>query len=364
MKKLLSILLILALALGFTAAAAEEPNGKVTIGTISINGAFTLKCGLPEGYKIMPLRVTDSEVRALLYSGEEGNPRMYLSVAFDETYADVDRMNDLDDEAMDLLEQSFVANDPTVEISYDETGLGTRLLIAKQTEDKPNYIDFLSVYKGYFVEFVMVASDKDMTKELTDDQLALCIDFLTDLDFVPENLDEQSASEAAGQTWIAGLSDYDRDLNQLQAALKRPIILDPETVAGLKAGDTLTIGTEEIAVETIEPLDEGDWTVNDEIILTTYEDGVHASLYEHEYMEVFATLMLDVPEDLEFQDGIDPATGEILDEPTVHTAAEFIEILQAGEESGDPGFTADNVYISLDAEGKLTLVQRFYVPWQ
>ena len=129
MKKIIAIIMSLALLLGCCGAVAAEENGKLSLGTISINGAFNLQCGLPEGYRIQPIKMTREQILAVLVSDVPENPVMQLSVAFDETYSDVDRMNDLDEEAFALLEKTFTDVDPTVEITYGDTGLGTRLLI-------------------------------------------------------------------------------------------------------------------------------------------------------------------------------------------------------------------------------------------
>ena len=360
MKRLLAALLCLALALGCALASAEE-TGKTTIGMIDINGAFTLQCGLPEGYRVQPVKVTRDQVIAVIASEDPVKPLMYLSVAFDETYSDVDRMNDLDDEALAVLEKTFTDMDPTVEITYGDTGLGTRLLIAKQTNGSTDYIDFLSIYKGYFIEFVLVPSEAAEDKTLSDEQLQMCIDFLTDLDFVPAGA--AAATQIAGNTWIANLSGYNPEDNTVQAVLKRTITLSPADVADLQPGDTLTIGQESIPVETVETLEDGELLVNDEITLRQYGDEIHAYFYEGEYLEEFATLTLEVPENLVVLDDIDPATGEILDEPAQRTAAEFIALLTGAEEF-DPGFAVDNTYVTFNEEEQMTLVQRFYTPWQ
>ena len=47
-----------------------------------------------------------------------------------------------------------------------------------------DFLDILSVYKGYFIEFVMTPSTSSASQTLTDDQVRMCIDFLTNLDFV------------------------------------------------------------------------------------------------------------------------------------------------------------------------------------
>ncbi len=363
MKKIIAMLLCLALALGCAVSFAEE-GGKTTLGTISINGAFTLQCGLPEGYRIQVLKMNRDQIVAMMNSSDDQAPVMQLSVAFDEAYSDVDRMNDLTEEDFAVLEKSFTDMDPTVEITYGDTGLGTRLLIAQQSaSDVYNYIAFLSVYKGYLVEFVMVPSQNAVSKVLTEDQLLMCIDFLTDLDFIPAG-DLQTTigpAELADTTWLAELSDYDADTNTLQAILKRGIELDPEKVAALQAGDTLTYGQESVKIETIETLEDGSFLINDEIELRNLGGEFHVYSYEKEYVEPFATLRLEVPETLSFIDEIDPATGDILDTLTEQSAADFIALLTAG---GYPDFASDNVYVSFDANGDLALIQRIYTPWQ
>ena len=58
MKKVILILLCLALTLNFASAVAETAE-KTAIGTISMNGAFELRGVLPEGYQLtsrFPLR--------------------------------------------------------------------------------------------------------------------------------------------------------------------------------------------------------------------------------------------------------------------------------------------------------------------
>ena len=97
MKKMMAIILSLAILLCAAAATAENAE-KVTIGTISINGAFRLQCGIPEGYTPVPEKVTPEQVTAVIKSEDPNAPVMALSVAYDEMYSDVDRLNALSQE--------------------------------------------------------------------------------------------------------------------------------------------------------------------------------------------------------------------------------------------------------------------------
>ncbi len=363
MKKIMAIMISLALLLGCCGIAAAEEDGKLNLGTISINGAFNLRCGLPEGYRIQPIKMTREQILAVLISDNPENPVMQLSVAFDETYSDVDRMNDLDQDAMELLESTFTAEDPTVEISYGDTGLGTRLLIASQREGNFHYIDFLSIYRGYFVEFAMVPGQYASDKTLTDDQMRLCIDFLTDLDFVPVNeAAMNSHPSVAEQTYVTNLSDYDAETNTVRAVIRHSRTLTEEEAEALQPGDVLNLGDESIRIETLEKED-GWITVSDEVTLRKYGDEYHIYVYEAEYLEDLFETRLEVPENLEFLDGIDPSTGEPAEIDTVHTAAEFIAML-SGDNPEDPGFASDNTLVTFDEAERMLLVQREYAPWQ
>ena len=73
------------------------------------------------------------------------------------------------------------------------------------------------------------------------------------------------------------------------------------------------------------------------------------------------SLTLQIPDALVFMDEIDPESGEMLEEMTEHTAAEFAAMLA---EDSDPGFASDNVYITFDEAGGMVRVERIYTPWQ
>ena len=359
MKKLIAVILSIMMVLCAVSAMAES-TGKVTIGTVSINGEFTLQCGIPEGYEPVPGQVTPSQVTAVIRSQDPNAPIMQLSVAFDEKYSDVERMNDLTEEELAQLEGTYVEDDPIVEITYGETGYGTLLLVARHETEEMDYISFFSIYKGYCVEFVLAPSMTAEDKNLTEEQLRLSVDFLTDLDFIPANTPVVNQKTIAGQSFTTNLTEYNAEDNTVKAEVKRPIHLDTEVLDSLEEGDLLTIGQEVIQVETLER-DEFGAVVNGEIDLTREEDYVRVSSFEHEYMDTIATLTLEIPENMVFVDGINPETGEMLEEPTEHTAAEFTAMLAAG---GYPDFASDNVTVTFDDDGNMVRAERFYTPWQ
>ena len=358
MKKLISA--VLSLTMLFCAAyAAGEAAEKISIGTLSVNGVFTLECAVPEGYAVSPIENTPQQVIALLSSNDPVAPVMMLSVAFDETYYDVDRMNDLDQEALDILEATFIQDDPSVEITYSETGLGTRLLVAKHDTENQDYVSFLSIYKGYFVEFVLIASREAADKNLTDAQIERAIEFLTELDFVPGEAADPSL--VAGMKFITNLANYNAERNTVEAEVMHSVPVSAEIAEALVPGDTLAVGRTNIAVETAEKDEEtGYIIVNGDLELRRYGDEYHVYADDSEILEPYVALILEVPENMLFEDGIN-ADGEMLDEPERLTAAEFIERLQSGEPTG---FNLENVWVTFGENGEILSVERFYTPWQ
>jgi len=171
-----------------TVAVAEvkkdAADSSVKLGTLNVNGAFDLTCKLPESYDIQVVNMRGGKIVATILSQDITKPQLYLSIAYDEMYGDVRRMNDLTDEQLRELEATFTdMND--VEITYQNTGHGTKLLIAREIGSDTDFVDILSIYQGYFIEFNMTPNPNAANQTLTNAQIGMCIDFLTDVDFVP-----------------------------------------------------------------------------------------------------------------------------------------------------------------------------------
>ena len=337
-------------------------NGKTNLGVIDINGAFSLQCKMAEGYTIEMLKSTSDQMIARVASADKNKPVLLLSVGFDEEYAAVERLNDVDDETLAKLEKTFTDVDPMVEISYGDTGLGTRLMIVRLNENGMDYLDFMSIYKGYFVECVMSPSFEAEDKTLTEEQVRMCIDFLTEMDFVPAEAAEAAEAVRDGK-YITNLKDYNPEDNTVLAIVMHTVMLDEDTVKALKVGDTLAYGTlgDEITIESLETLEDGTVLINDWISLENFGGEYHIYFDELEYLEELARLTLEVPDDLVILDNIDQATGNPLEEPKTLTVEEFRAMLEAEEY---PDFATDNTWVSFDMDGQMVEVERFYSPAQ
>ena len=156
------------------------------IGTLNVNGEFLLQGKIPEGYKLQVISARNTKIIAALVAEDESRPQMLLTIAFDEMFADVDRMNDLSAEEIETLKASFT-NMNEVEFSEAETAAGTKLLVAKETGSDEDFASIISLYKGYSVEFVLSPNPNAADQKLTDEQIQAGINFLSDLEFIPAN---------------------------------------------------------------------------------------------------------------------------------------------------------------------------------
>ncbi|MBQ6173778.1 MAG: SH3 domain-containing protein [Clostridia bacterium] len=162
---------------------SDEP-AKTQMGRLDVNGAFTLQCRLPEGYSMQLVNGKGSKISAMITPTDKEKPTLQLTVAFSEEYYNVKRMNDLHEEDLKLLEGTFTEMDD-VEITYTETAYGTKLLVARETGENEDFVDIMSVYEGYFIEFLMTPNSQAADARLTDEQIRMCVDFLSELDFIP-----------------------------------------------------------------------------------------------------------------------------------------------------------------------------------
>ena len=175
---------------------------------------------------------------------------------------------------------------------------------------------------------------------------------------------------------LASVTVYARiaaaDENKVKVTLLVPEHYNGEEVRGLVPGDSVYTQGKEVKVETVSEaygyiiVNENEEQFSEDSIWFYEEtDGSYAiSGWDDITWIDLAEIDFPVTDKLLFLDGIDPATGEALDMPAVHSGAEFLEMLKAEAEGNGPGFDARNVFTAFDADGQLALVQRYYVPWQ
>ena len=175
---------------------------------------------------------------------------------------------------------------------------------------------------------------------------------------------------------LASVTVYARiaaaDENKVKVTLLVPEHYNGEEVRGLVPGDSVYTQGKEVKVETVSEgygyiiVNENEEQFSEDSIWFYEEtDGSYAiSGWDDITWIDLAEIDFPVTDKLLFLDCINPSSGETLDMPTVHSGAEFLEMLKAEAEGEGPGFDARNVFVAFDADGQLALIERYYVPWQ
>ncbi len=165
----------------------------------------------------------------------------------------------------------------------------------------------------------------------------------------------------------ARITGYSKTANVLTVEIIIPEEFAEADIESLSVGDAIYTGGREVAVRTLEEDDWGYIVINkgeeDEVQLYELSGGIYRVADANDCVwNVLTQLQAPFTESLLFLDGIDPSDGTMLSLPTVHTGAEFLEMLD--KENGVPGFAANNVTVVFDPSGDLAIIQRTYVPWQ
>ena len=172
MKRITALALSLIMILCAVCALAEDA-GKTEMGSLDVGKAFRIRSRIPEGYTYMPVTNTTLNMVGILSAGA-GKPVVTVSIAYNEEYADAERFNDVDESVVEEIRDSFREVDEGLVFEDLETAYGTRLL--KVTGG--GFVDIYTIYRSYELEFVMTGA------ELTDADVQMLVDFISDMDFV------------------------------------------------------------------------------------------------------------------------------------------------------------------------------------
>ena len=175
MRKILSMLLCLMIAMGCISALAEEE-----LGQIDVNGIYKLTGSIPEGYTLNVTVNQSDMVQGRILADDATRPGLIFSIVFDETYAEVDRMNDLTEADLKFLEDTF--DTKTGEITYLETAYGTKLMCVRSSLEGYEYASILTIYKGYMIETDLWAG-AGSDGSLSDEDVQMMVDFLSNMNF-------------------------------------------------------------------------------------------------------------------------------------------------------------------------------------
>lgn len=180
MKRIIALALSLVILLACAAAAAETE--KESMGILKVNKAFDIRySALPNEYKLSILQQNDMTIIAHIKSPRTNIPQMDLVIAFNDGWAETERLNDVSEEDLQAIRDSFIEEYENLDFDIRETAAGTHLLTVTVPGGQDAYV--YTIYKGHEIEIHLYPGKEQGT--LTDVDIERVVAFLSDMDFVP-----------------------------------------------------------------------------------------------------------------------------------------------------------------------------------
>lgn len=180
MKRIIALVIALAMLLACTAAMAEAETK--SMGILMVNKAFNITYSpLPDDYMLHINTQNDMVIIADILSTQPTMPRMYLNIAFNDEWGEVERLNDIPEEELQVIRDDFSEEYAGLEFGIAETANGTKLLTVKAPSGVDAYV--YTIYKGHEIEIHIVPGAEQ--EKLTDADIDRVVAFLSDMQFVP-----------------------------------------------------------------------------------------------------------------------------------------------------------------------------------
>ena len=174
MKKTVLLALCLTLALGCAICPAETAD--------EIEPAFEIIAVVPEGYTASPVSWADPFKGYLTLEPQtEGMPHISLFVSYNDSYSEITWNDDMPQDEFEQSIAPLVINEETGETipySITKTGLGTKVI----HYELEGACELYTIWHGYEVSLYAYHQDGDTYTALTDEEMELVMQFLTDLD--------------------------------------------------------------------------------------------------------------------------------------------------------------------------------------
>lgn len=139
-------------------AALAESAEKEQMGVLRVNKAFDIQYSkLENGYTLSIYMQNDMLIAANVISTDTSMPRIGLMIAFNDAWANTERLNDVSDEDLEEIKDSFYEEYDNITFDTKETEHGTKLLIANIEGGQDAYI--YTIYKGHEIELHLVPGD-------------------------------------------------------------------------------------------------------------------------------------------------------------------------------------------------------------
>lgn len=174
MKKLLAFALaaVMMLTMGF--AIAEEKTPVVYDDNLTLNMAY------PEGYDV---KTVNQDIYLMIMLTKEDAADMLVLVCPDDEYADLERLNDMEEADQKAYVLSLMEDYNNAQVTWLKTEHGTDVILLNESDAAMDFAEMVTLYHGYVIDVAITPASVD-NEVVTDDDIAIAMKFLSDMDFV------------------------------------------------------------------------------------------------------------------------------------------------------------------------------------
>lgn len=172
MKKLIAFALAAVMLLSFALAeTAKTP--------IFYDNSLTLNVVYPEGYTA---EIEDVGMFKLIHMTKgEHFPEMTLLICPDDEYADLERLNDMEEADQEGYVLGLMEDYNDAEVTWLQTDYGTDVVLLNENGTTIDFAELVTVYHGYVLDLMIMATEGEV---VTGDDITSAMKFLSDMDFV------------------------------------------------------------------------------------------------------------------------------------------------------------------------------------
>lgn len=176
MKKLLSVVLVLALLLSAT-CFAESANQKYRL---EYNEELSFDVVYVDGYKTEAAAVNDTFIITMTPEENTTLPEVAIIIVPDEEYPGL-KLNDLTDEEIAAYANALNEDFHNMKWEIKETALGTKVIVANENDAECDYAELVTLYDGYAFCVYIEHMDGNLIAESEIDNV---MQFLSDMDLI------------------------------------------------------------------------------------------------------------------------------------------------------------------------------------
>lgn len=203
MKKMIAVLLCLAMLGGASAMAAEEPTEIGVVGNDQF--AYTITCVAPSQFYLYHKQPDHQTLEGMLANSSPSKNSYLFVIVVEEDLTEGENLADYSPEALKTLEASY--QEANISVTFKDGKNGMKFMLLKEASNKKKTYDSIeTIWKGCAIQMTLGPVEQEI-HPMTEKEATAAMNFLMTLNFIPaepfppeEITDEEEEEISAEET--------------------------------------------------------------------------------------------------------------------------------------------------------------------